>query len=58
MKRVLSVWMAAARDVLWKLLLILIAMTGAELLLLRVMERVKEGNDNLSLITVMVSEDE
>ena len=30
----------------------------AELLLLRVMERVKEGNDNLSLITVMVSEDE
>ena len=35
MKRVLSVWMAAARDVLWKLLLILIAMTGAELLLLR-----------------------
>lgn len=30
----------------------------AELLLLRVMERIKEGNDNLSLITVMVSEDE
>ena len=34
------------------------AQTWAELLLLRVMERIDAGNDNLSVITVMVKEDQ
>ena len=34
------------------------AQTWAELLLLRVMERIDAGNDNLSIVTVMVNADQ
>ena len=35
MKRILSTWMAAAKTILWKLLLILLLLAGTELLMLR-----------------------
>ena len=35
MKRILSTWMAAAKTIFWKLLLILLLLAGTELLMLR-----------------------